>query len=149
MDAWKERVKQHNEDAKTNCIRTDLQISLTDKEHNNLKLLAYKAGFGNAGELLSSFVGDLTGWLHSNGSDERDLADQWYERAFGCFIVYFRYFLFNNDYGLNEMNDMIEDAEFFEEIYKDYKDEYDGQELQSKDDCLKELREIVKVGKEL
>ena len=38
------------------------------------------------GELIENFVGDLVGGTYSNGSDERDYADQWFERCwFGMF----------------------------------------------------------------
>ena len=31
------------------------------------------------GELIENFAGDLVGGTYSNGSDERDYADQWFE----------------------------------------------------------------------
>ncbi|MCB8818664.1 hypothetical protein LJE72_24720 [Desulfosporosinus sp. SRJS8] len=80
-DYYVNRVKEQNEDLKSKKVREDLKISLTDKAYEELKLLAYKAGFQCAEQLLSSFVGDLTGWGGSNGSDERDCADRWFERA--------------------------------------------------------------------
>lgn len=145
---WEESVKEQNEDLKTNKVREDLQVNLTDKEYSNLKLRAYKAGFKSAGELLSSFVGDLTGW-HTNGSDEKDLADQWFERAFGMWRGYFRYHLFNYDYDLDAMQDMLNDTDYFEEVYKEYKSENQEKDLQSKEECLKLLKEIIKEGNEL
>ena len=33
------------------------------------------------GELIENFAGDLVGGTYSNGSDERDYADQWFERC--------------------------------------------------------------------
>jgi hypothetical protein len=145
---WQERVKEQNEDLETDKVREDLQVNLTDKEYTNLKLMAYKAGFDSPGKLLSSFVGDLTGW-HSNGSDERALADQWYERAFGMCTNYFRHHLFNFDYSLDSMQDMLDDTDFFEEVYEEYSDENYRKDLESKEDCLKLLEEIIKEGKEL
>lgn len=145
---WEERIKEQNEDLKTNKIREDLQISLTDKEFSNLKLMAYKSGFKSAGGLLSSFVGDLTGW-HSNGSDERDLASQWYDRAFGMWINYFRYHLFNYDYDLDSIKDMLDDTNYFDEVYEEYSSENRGKHLESKEACLKLLKEIADNGKEL
>jgi hypothetical protein len=145
---WAERVREQNEDLETDRVREDLQVNLTDKEYSNLKLMAYKAGFESAGKLLSSFVGDLTGW-HPNGSDESSLADQWYERAFGIWTNYFRYHLFNNDYSLASMQDMLEFTDYFEEVYEEYSDENRGKDLESKEDCMKLLEEIIKEGKEL
>ena len=93
----------------------------------NLKLLSYKAGFRNAGDFLASFVGDLTFW-HSNGSDERDKADDWYERAFGMSEYYsnFRYHLLDYDYCIDDMKEMIEDNDFFEDAYESYVAENSG-----------------------
>ena len=146
-DLWAKRVQEQNEDIKTDKVREDLKVNLTDKEYTNLKLMAYKVGFKSPGALLSSFVGDLTGW-NSNGSDEREIADSWFERAFGMWKGYFKYHLFNYDYSLDSMKDMIEDTELFEEVYADYKAEND-KDIESKEDCLKLLKEIVEDGKEL
>ncbi len=148
MNMWEERVKKQSEDLKTNKVRDDLKISLTDLEYKELKGLAYEAGFKNAGALLSSLVGDLTGW-HSNGSDERDRAEQWYERAFGRWEGYFRYHLYIYENDLDAMNDMIEDPEYFEEVYGAYQAENKGKYIESKEDCLKLLRELIHDGTEL
>lgn len=144
---YAKRTQEQNEDSKTRRIRENIKINLTDKEYNNLNLMAYKAGFKSAGELLSSFVGDLTGW-HSNGSDEREKANDWYERAFGMYEYYsnFRYHLFNYDYCLDDMQDMIEDADFFEAVYKEYIGEKYAKNNQNKEECLEVLEEIIKEG---
>jgi hypothetical protein len=139
-----------NQDNATGCIREDIKIKLTDKQYSNVKLLAYKAGFENVGELISSFVGDLTGW-HPNGIDESELAADWYQRAFGMneYYSYFRYHLSNYDYCLNEMKKMIKDYEFFNQVYEEYLGECYAKNVQSKEDSLKELEKIVSKGKEL
>jgi len=147
---WEKIAKEQNEDLKTERVREDLKISLTDKEYSVLKLRAYKAGFRNAGELLASFVGDLTGW-HTNGSDERDKADDWYERAFGMSEYYsnFRYHLSNYEYCLEDMKVLIEDEDFFEEVYQEYLGEQYAKHNQSREECLNLLKEILEEGKEL
>lgn len=149
-DSWNERTTEINKDIKSDNIREDIKINLTDKEYSNLKLLAYKAGFESAGKFLSSFVGDLTGW-HSNGSDERDIADQWYQRAFGMSEYYsnFRYHLFNYDYCLDDIQEMIEDQDFFNQVYDEYLGECYAKENQSKEECLEVLKEIIIKGVEL
>lgn len=147
---YAKKVEEQNEDLKTNRVREEIKISLTDKELNNLKLLAYKANFENVGSLLSSFVGDLTGW-HSNGSDEREKADDWYERAFGMSEYYsnFRYHLFNYDYLIDDMKDLVEDADEFELTYEEYIGECYADNNQSKEECMKVLKDIIKKGIEL
>lgn len=149
-DYYAERVKEQNEDLKTDRIREDLKVKLTDKEYSDLKLLAYKAGFKSAGELLSSFVGDLTGW-HTNGSDEEDKADDWYNRAFGSSEYYsnFRHHLFNDDCSLQDMKEMLDDEDIFEDAYERYIDENIGKTNQSKEECLKLLKELLEKGEEL
>lgn len=142
-------LEERDEDYKTNKVREDLSVKVTDKQYHDLKLLAYKAGFASAGTLLSSFVGDLTSW-HSNGSDERHLADEWYERAFHEWTRYFRYHLFEYNYGLGTISEMLDDADYFDDIYEEYEDaKYGSQDIESKEDCLKLLKEIVKDGKKL
>lgn len=143
-------VKEQNEDVETNCVREDFKLSLTNKQYSNLKLKAFQAGFKNSGDFIQSFVGDLTRWS-SNGSDERYLADQWYQRAHGMseFYFYFHYFLFNHDYDLVMMAELLEDDEYFSEVYVDYIMEAHGKDVQSKEDCIQLLKKIVEAGIEL
>lgn len=54
---------------KTDRVRENFGISLTDKQYSNLKLMAFEVGCKNTGDFIQSFIGDLTGWA-SNGSDE-------------------------------------------------------------------------------
>ncbi|WP_018211156.1 hypothetical protein [Desulfitobacterium hafniense] len=152
MNAYLERrINEQNEDLKTKKVREDLTLSLTDKAYRNLKLLAYKAGFESAGELLSSFVGDLTDWGGSNGTDERDCADRWYERAFGSceYESNFRHFLYELGYDLDDMSFMLEEEDYFEDAYENYIDFNYGKENQSKEKCIALLKEIVEKGKNL
>ncbi|WP_242852569.1 hypothetical protein [Acetobacterium bakii] len=143
-------IQEQNKDLETDHVRKDFTLSLTDKQYSNLKLMAYQVGYKNAGDFIQSFVGDLTGWS-SNGSDERDLADQWYQRAHGNgeFTYYFHYFLFNYDYDLDTMMEMIEDEDYFEEAYEEYSEQAWKKEYQSREDCIQILKEIAKNGTEL
>lgn len=149
MDYYAKHVQESNEDIETRKPR-DIALSLTDKQLSNLKLLAYKAGFASAGELLESFVGDLTEW-HSNGSDERECADKWFNRAFGSSDYYsnFRYHLFNYDYTISDMQDMLDDEEFFEEVYSDYVAETPSKTNETKEACLSLLKNLIQKGEEL
>lgn len=143
-------IQEQNKDIKTNQIREDFMLSLTDKQYSNLKLKAYEAGFKNPGDFIQSFIGDLTGWA-SNGSDERDLAYQWYQRAHGMcyFYYYFQYFLFNYDYNLISIAELLVDEDYFEGVYEEYTEQAWGKDVQSKEDCLELLKEIVDNGVEL
>lgn len=63
-------------------IHCAIPVRITDQECVDLSELAARAGM-STGELLTSFIHDLTGSDHSNGSDERECASGWYERC--CF----------------------------------------------------------------
>lgn len=58
--------------------KLSLKLSDADIEH-----LCVKAGIAQltVSQLLESFIGDLVGGTYSNGSDERDAAQKWYERC--------------------------------------------------------------------
>lgn len=150
-DCYAKRVNEQNEDLKSIRVREDLKINLTDKAFISLKSLAYKAGYKSPGELLSSFIGDLTGWGYTNGSDERDCAEQWYQRAFGMSEYYsnFIHYLYDNDYTLDDMSDMLEEGEYFDDVYERYTDDNYGKTNQAKEECLAILKELVEKGEEL
>lgn len=57
-----------------------LTLNLSEADTERIALHAAKAGM-TVGQLLESFIGDLVGGTYSNGSDERDYADRWYERC--------------------------------------------------------------------
>lgn len=73
------RSDQLKEELKTIQDRT-ITIRLSDAD---CVRLAEKAGSVNlsVGDLLKYFVSDLICGTQSNGSDERDLAEQWFERV--------------------------------------------------------------------
>lgn len=57
-------------------------IQMSDEDAEKLSALAAKHGM-TAGELLSSFVGDLICGSQTNGSDEREFAELWLNRCYG------------------------------------------------------------------
>ena len=62
-----------------------ITVKLTDADCDRLARKCGEHGL-TIGELIENFVGDLVGGTYSNGSDERDYADQWFERCwFGMF----------------------------------------------------------------
>lgn len=60
--------------------KRSLVLELSDAD---VKRLAKKAGAHGltVGKLLENFIGDLVCGTYSNGSDERDLAGQWFDRC--------------------------------------------------------------------
>ena len=62
-----------------------ITVKLSDKDCNRLARKCGKHGL-TVGELIENFIGDLVGGTYSNGSDERDYAERWFERCwFGMF----------------------------------------------------------------
>ncbi|MBA4698517.1 MAG: hypothetical protein H2212_03705 [Ruminococcus sp.] len=62
-----------------------LTLDLSDADVERIKEKAGAVGF-TVGKLLENFIGDLVGGTYSNGSDERDLAQDWFDRCwFGMF----------------------------------------------------------------
>lgn len=76
--------EQQKKEIETIRKRT-IELELSDAD---VKRIAEKAGAHGltVGKLLESFIGDLVCGTYSNGSDERDIAGQWFERCwFGMF----------------------------------------------------------------
>lgn len=60
-------------------------LFLSDADCQRIAEKAGRAGM-TVGELLENFIGDLVCGTYTNGSDERDCANQWFERCyFGMF----------------------------------------------------------------
>ena len=56
------------------------ELKLSDADYRRIAEKAAEAEL-TAEELLESFIGDLVRGTYSNGSDERELANQWYDRC--------------------------------------------------------------------
>ena len=138
------QVEAENKDFETRGDK-GVNVQMTDKQYSMLTLHALKVGFKSAAELLESFTGDLTAY-HSNGSDERMYADQWFDRAFGIWEetkFFFRYYLYNNNI---EIDDFEDDDDYFEEVYNDYLEEEDSKSHEGKDECISILKELQELN---
>lgn len=77
-------VNRQQKEIETIKERT-ITLNLSDADCDRLARKCGKSGL-TIGKLLENFVGDLVDGTYSNGSDERDYADQWFERCwFGMF----------------------------------------------------------------
>lgn len=74
--SWGEMQKKEIETIKERTIT----VKLSDEECERLASMSGLSGL-TVGELIENFIGDLIGGTHSNGSDERMYANQWYERC--------------------------------------------------------------------
>lgn len=73
------RLEEQQKEIATIRERT-LKLKLSDAD---VRRLAEKAGAYDltVSELIENFIGDLVCGTYSNGSDERDYAEQWFERC--------------------------------------------------------------------
>ena len=63
----------------------NITVKLSDADCDRLVRKCGEHGL-TVGEMIENFVGDLVGGSYSNGSDERDNAERWFERCwFGMF----------------------------------------------------------------
>ena len=63
----------------------NIVINLSDKDCERISRKAAAVGL-TVSELLENFIGDLVTGTYSNGSDERAIANEWFERCwFGMF----------------------------------------------------------------
>lgn len=75
MNTWEEKQKE----IATIKPRT-IELNLSDADVMRLSQKAGTVGL-TVQELLQSFIGDLVDGTYSNGSDEREYAQQWFERC--------------------------------------------------------------------
>lgn len=77
----------NEQDAELKSIKTrTVNLNLSDADADRLFKKAGQAGL-TVSELLENFIGDLVDGTYSNGSDERDYAEQWFDRCWfstGC-----------------------------------------------------------------
>ena len=94
-----------------------ITVKLSDADCDRLARKCGEHGL-TIGELIENFVGDLVGGTYSNGSDERDYADRWFERCwFGMFPEpTLLNHLLNWGYEPEHYLDMLENVETIERI---------------------------------
>ena len=101
-----------------------ITIKLSDADCERISNLVGKHGI-TVSQLFENFVGDLVSGTYSNGSDERYMAEQWFNRCwFGMFPeeTLLKYIL---DYGIN-MEDFLstyEEVEYYEANPEEYNEE--------------------------
>jgi hypothetical protein len=99
-------------------------VKLSDADCDRLARKCGEHGL-TIGELIENFVGDLVGGTYSNGSDERDYADQWFERCwFGMFPEpTLLNHLLNLGYEPEHYLDMLEKLEELKDMRENWKPE--------------------------
>lgn len=129
-----------------------ITVKLSDADCDRLARKCGEHGL-TIGELIENFVGDLVGGTYSNGSDERDYADQWFERCwFGMFPEpTLLNHLLNWGYDPEdylELLDNIETAEEEKKYLEEHPEEADEEEASYLDDDIADWQEELKSMRE-
>ena len=125
-----------------------ITVKLSDADCDRLARKCGKHGL-TIGELIENFVGDLVGGTYSNGSDERDYADQWFERCwFGMFpeptlLNHLLCWGYDPEDYLNVM-DNIETAKEDKKYLEEHPEEADEEEASYLDDDIADWEEELK-----
>lgn len=122
--------EQRASDLATKADR-DISPKLTDEQYHALLHYTFKAGFKHPVQLLEAFVGDLSGW-HRNGSDEEELAGEWFSRAYSGMggSDSFLYYLYDHETDINELEhiavtfDHDPEEGYDEDPEEDYRETY-------------------------
>ena len=74
-----DRAKEQQKEIATIKERT-IHLNLSDADCKRISTYAAKANI-TVSQLLESFIGDLVNGTYTNGSDEGDCAQEWFERC--------------------------------------------------------------------
>ena len=111
-----------------------LIIELSDADVERISIQAGMHGL-SVKELIEAFIGDLIGGTYSNGSDERDYANQWFERCwFGMYPEKtLLWYLLGFGHDINDFLTAYDEMKYFETNQEEFSDEIaeleDGEQL--------------------
>ena len=105
-----------------------ITLKLSDADVERVSIRAERHGL-TVSQLLENFIGDLVGGTYSNGSDECDFADRWFDRCwFGMFPEYnFLTYVLEN---WIDVDDVLGDYERLNDMKEDLKLEEDPEEIE-------------------
>jgi len=153
---YAERAERQKREIATIKPRTFL-VDLSDADVDRLAYHAAKAGMTMA-DLLKNFIGDLVEGTYSNGSDERECADAWYNR---CGFAYFA----SNDVARLARNNSLDtvlngwedyqtakaEAEYLRKAFADHDEDVTEEEVKDAEkwevESLQELEDALKDAK--
>lgn len=125
-----------------------LKINLSDAD---CERISEKCGLHGltVGELFENFIGDLVGGTYTNGSDERDLADRYFDRCwFGAFPKNtLLHHLLECGYKPDEyieILDNIETAENEKKYAQEHPEEFNEEELSDLNDDIESWNEQIR-----
>jgi hypothetical protein len=114
--------------------KRDITLELSDADVERICDRAGRVGLTVA-ELLQNFIGDLVDGTHTNGSDERMRANQWFDRCWFGMDIY------DNTTFLQYALDMA----YIEEVVGYWSDmnAYEGSENEEDQDCYRDAKEAI------
>lgn len=135
-----------NQKAEIETIRErTVKLKLSDADTVRITERAASVGL-TVSELLESFIGDLIDGTYSNGSDERMLANQWFERC-GFSFMYERTFLtFLIEWG--NIQPVLDTLEYIEDCRSDLEDATDEEKPDIEAEIARETEELKDYYKE-
>lgn len=105
-----------------------VKLKLSDADIVRISERAASVGL-TVSELLENFIGDLTDGTYSNGSDERMLANQWFERCGFSFEPERTFLVFLIEWG--ELKPYLDSMDFIADCMRDLEDETDPAEREA------------------
>ncbi len=130
----KRTLRQIKEDEAATRKLRQIKVDLSDADVMRLTYLAEGHGL-TVGKLIQGFIGDLVDGTFSHGSDERELAYDWFKRCGFPYTIPDTFVTYTIGAGnMNGCVDSLEDADAFAEYYQDY---VSAGGTQSKSEALK------------
>lgn len=117
-----------------------VKLSLSDADIVRVSEKAASVGLTVA-ELLQNFIGDLTDGTYSNGSDERMLASQWFDRCGFSFEPERTFLVFLIEWG--NLQPVIDTLDYIAECEGDLQDATDPEEREAIQEEIDYQREQI------
>lgn len=117
-----------------------VKLKLSDADINRVSERAASVGL-TVSELLESFIGDLVDGTYSNGSDERMLANQWFERCGFSFEPEQTFLVFLIEWG--NLKPVIDTLDYIAECEGDLQDATEEEERKAIQEEIDYQREQI------
>lgn len=150
---YEKKVQSQKQEIETIKERT-ITLKLSDAD---CERISKKAGISSltVAELLENFIGDLVDGTYSNGSDERDRADQWYDR---CGFSWMNddtliHHLLYCGYDVDDFLSAYDELKYFESNPQEFADEVaeleDGEKFWFEEDYQSYIDEFLEAHKDV
>ena len=117
-----------------------VKLNLSDADINRISERAASVGL-TVSELLESFIGDLVDGTYSNGSDERMLANQWFERCGFSFEPERTFLVFLIEWG--DLQPYLDSMDYIAECESDLQDATEPEDREAIQEEIDRERETL------